>query len=360
MKRFPQHVYARGLILILTLLASCASSATQPTAGGAKPAGGQPNSVTLIIAGYSTPAEAIGKIIPLFQRAWRDKAGQNVRFQQSYAGSGVQSRAVVDGFDADIVMLSLDTDVQRIQDAGLITQDWKANPHNGEMTNSVVVLNVRKGNPKGIKDWNDLTQKGLTILTPDPATSGGAQWNVMAAYGAAKRGFVPGVAKDDDQAAYNLVKGIFKNVVARDKDARTSITRFERGIGDVAITYENEVLLAKQSSQDSDYIIPHSTILIECPIAVVDQYVDKHGTRAAAEAFRDFLWTPDAQKIFSQYGFRSVDPGVAQATAAQFPAVQDQFQITYFGGWPAVAQQWFSSTGTYSKLTQEVQQEQSQ
>ncbi len=344
--------------IIIALFVACDGSAAQPTTGVApSQAAGK---VTLTLGAYTTPREAYGKIIPLFQKMWKDKTGQDVSFEESYLGSGAQSRAIIGGFEADIAALSLDSDVQAIANAGLITHDWKSKGPNGEVSDSVVVLAVRKGNPKNIKDWNDLTQKGLNILTPDPATSGGAQWNVMAMFGAAKRGFVQGVAKDDDQAAYGFVKSVFANVSVLDKGARESITNYEKGVGDVAITYENEVLVGRMSGQDYEYVIPRSTILIENPVAVVDKYVDKHGTRAVAEAFRDFLWTKEAQQVFAQYGLRSVDPDVAKQTKSQFPDVQDLFQITYFGGWPAVTKQYFSANGVYAKLIQEVQAAKSQ
>ncbi len=367
MKQFGRLAYLAGIIIALVMLVACGSSATAPTAA---PSAGQPGTgssqpqasgkVTLILGAYTTPREAYGKIIPLFKKMWKDKTGQDVEFQESYLGSGAQSRAVVGGFEADIVALSLEADVQRIADAGLITHDWKSKGAKGMVSDSIVVLAVRKGNPKGIKDWNDLTQKGLNILTPDPMTSGGAQWNVMAMFGAAKRGFIQGVAKDDDKAANDFVKAVFKNVSVLDKGARESLTNYEKGVGDVAITYENEVLVGRKSGQDYEYVIPRSTIFIENPIAVVDKYADKHGTRTVAEAFRDFLFTKDVQRIFADYGLRSVDPEIAKETKAQYPDVQDLFQITYFGGWGPVTKQYFSEDGIYSKLIQEVQKEKSQ
>ena len=195
------------------------------------------------------------------------------------------------------------------------------------VSDSVVAFAVRKGNPKAIKDWADLAKPGLEVLTPNPKTSGGAQWNILALYGAAKRGFVDGVAKDDDAAATEFLKAVLKNVTVMDKGARESITNFEKGVGDVAITYENEVLVGQQGGQDYELVIPRSSILIENPVALVDKYVDKHGNRKAAEAFVAFLFTPEAQTIFAEYGLRSVDPKVAKATAAQFPAVEDLFPI---------------------------------
>jgi sulfate transport system substrate-binding protein len=339
-------------------LFACSPAASPTTApptaatGGNAPSTGQ---VTLILGAYTTPREAYGEIIPLFKAYWKGKTGQEVEFQESYLGSGAQSRAVVGGFEADIVALSLEADVKRIVDAGLITHDWKSKVDKGMVSDSIAVIAVREGNPKQIKDWKDLTQPGLEVLTPDPASSGGAQWNVMAMWGAAKRGFVDGYAKGDDNAARQFLKDVFKNVTVLDKGARESITNFEMGVGDVAITYENEVLVAHKGGQKYDYVIPRSTILIENPVAVVDAYVDQHGTREVAEAFRDFLLTKEAQQVFAEYGLRSVDPEVAKATEAQYPAVADLFLIGDVGGWDTVTSSFFGPDGTFTKLLEEVQ-----
>ncbi|MGB8645906.1 MAG: sulfate ABC transporter substrate-binding protein [Anaerolineae bacterium] len=364
MKYFARSLVLLGLILAIAVVAGCGSSPATPQSGAPTSQPGTPataaGKVTLILGAYTTPQEAYGKIIPLFKKMWKDKTGQDVEFQESYLGSGAQARAIVNGFEADIAALSLAGDIQTIVKAGLITHDWTTKGTKGMVSDSVVVLAVRKGNPKGIKDWNDLTQKGLDILTPDPKTSGGAQWNIMAMYGAAKRGFVTGVTKDDDQAAQGFVKNVLKNVSVLDKGARESITNYEKGVGDVAITYENEAIVGRQAGQTYDYIIPRSTILIENPIAVVDKNVDKHGTRVVAEAFRDFLFTKDIQRVFAQYGLRSVDPTVAQETKGQYPDVQDLFPIDYFGGWSQVTQPFFGNDGIYSKLMDQVQQEKGQ
>lgn len=347
------RVFPLQLLLLaccVLALSACVRAATpemQPTA-----ATGQ---VTLTLAAYTTPREAYGEIIPLFEKFWKAKSGQDIVFHESYLGSGAQSRAVVGGFEADVVALALEADVDRITKAGLVTHNWKSKNAKGMVGNSIVVIAVRKGNPKQIKDWNDLTQPGLEILTPDPASSGGAQWNVMALWGAAARGHVAGYAQGDDAAARQFLKDVFKNVTVLDKGARESITNFERGVGDVAITYENEVLVARQAGLDYDYVIPTSTILVENPVAVVDANVDKHGTRAAAEAFRDFIFTPEAQTIFAEYGMRSVDPSVANATQAKFPPAHDLFTIDDVGGWKTVTPTFFGADGIFTKLLEQVQ-----
>ena len=320
--------------------------------GGANKSG---NHVTLILGGYTTPREAYGKaIIPAFQKFWKEKTGQDVEFQESYQGSGAQSRAIVGGFEADIAALSLEGDIDKITEAGLITHDWKSKPNQGMISDSIVVIAVRPGNPKVIKDWADLAQPGLNILTPDPKTSGGAQWNINAIYGAALRGYT-GVAKDDPAAAQEFLKNVFRNVSIMDKGARESITNFEKGVGDAAVTYENEVLVAKQGGQNYDYVIPHSTILIENPVALVDKHVDKHGVRQVAEAFVDFLWTAEAQRAFAKYGLRPVDHTVAQEVKSQYPQVADLWKIDYLGGWKKVGDSIYGPQGVYTRVSEELQ-----
>ncbi|MDY6873839.1 MAG: sulfate ABC transporter substrate-binding protein [Chloroflexota bacterium] len=303
---------------------------------------------TLILGAYTTPREAYGEIIPLFQAYWLARTGETVVFEESYLGSGAQSRAVVEGFEADVVALSLEADVNRIQNTGLITHDWKANDTGGIVTTSIVAFAVREGNPLGIADWDDLTRADLEILTPNPNTSGGAMWNILALYGAALRGQVAGVPGDDPEAASNFLREVLSNVSVMDKAARDSILNFEMGIGDLAITYENEILVGRASGQTYERVIPSSTILIENPIAVVDASVDKHGTREVAEAFVAFLFTPEAQEIFAQHGLRIVNEDVAIASVGEYPAVDDLFTVAYFGGWANIMTEIFSESGVYN------------
>ena len=353
-KKFTQWVVT--IVALLSLVACGSKSSADPSAanttGGAKAGGG---SITLTLGAYTTPREAYAKIIPLFQTQWKAKTGQEVKFEESYLGSGAQARAIVQGFEADIAALSLEADITNIVKAKLITHDWKSGPQKGIGSDSVVAFAVRKGNPKGIKDWADLAKPGVEILTPNPKTSGGAMWNILAVYGAAKQGFVAGIAKDDDAAAQKFLLAVLNNVTALDKGARESITNFEKGVGDVAITYENEVLVGQKNGQDYELVIPAATILIENPVAVVDAYADKHGTRAAAEAFVNFLYTQEAQQIFADYGLRSIDPKVAKTTAAQYPPVTHLFDITYFGGWDKATPAFFGDDGLYTKTVGQVQ-----
>ena len=339
-----------ALVTLLTLFLGI----TLQGCGGQAGSGG--NKATLILGAYTTPREAYGKaLIPAFQKYWKDKTGQDVEFQESYQASGAQSRAIIGGFEADIAALSLEGDIDKIAEAGLITHDWKSKPNRGMVSNSIVVIAVRSGNPKTIKDWQDIARPGLNVLTPDPKTSGGAQWNINAIYGAALRGYA-GAAKDDKAAAQEFLKSVLKNVSIMDKGARESITTFEKGVGDVAITYENEVLVARQSGQNYDYVTPHSTILIENPAALIDKNVDKHGTREVAEAFLNFLWSEEGQRGFAKYGLRAVVPTAVGAEAlAQFPPVPDLWKIDYLGGWKKVSEEIYGPQGIYSKITEELQ-----
>ncbi|MCI0398924.1 MAG: sulfate ABC transporter substrate-binding protein [Chloroflexi bacterium] len=349
------------LVLLSGLLAACGPASTSP--GGADDNGQTPaetdntsntaadqsgETVTLILGAYTTPREAYGQIIPLFQAQWKEESGQNVVFEESYLGSGAQSRAIVEGFEADIAALSLEADINRIADAGLITHDWKNNAYKGMVSTSVVAFAVRNGNPLEIHDWADLAEPGVEVLTPNPKSSGGAQWNILALYGAAQRGFVEGVPADDDEAAQQFLLAVLNNVTVMDKAARESITNFEAGVGDVAITYENEVLVGQQSGQDYELAIPRSSILIENPVAVIDTYVDEHGTREVAEAFVEFLYTKEAQEIFAEFGLRAVDPEVAEATADRYPVLEDLFTIEQFGGWQEATPAFFGDNGIYT------------
>jgi len=333
------------LIIFCLLLAGCSDQ------NGVE----EGDEVKLILGAYTTPREAYGEIIPLFQQFWLEETGQRVVFEESYLGSGAQSRAVVDGFEADIVALSLEADVNRIQEAGLITHDWKAGEYRGIITTSIVSFAVREGNPLEIQDWIDLAQPGLEILTPNPNTSGGAMWNILGLYGAALRGQIEGVSGDDPQAAADFLKDVLANVSVMDKAARDSILNFEKGIGDLAITYENEILVGQGTGQTYERIIPSSTILIENPIAIVDTSVDKHSTRAAAEAFVAFLYSKQAQEIYAQHGLRVVNQDVAVDYEGQYPPVEDLFTVDYFGGWDQIMSGIFGEEGVYTQAVLEVQ-----
>lgn len=338
-----------ALVLITVVLAMVI--ATQACGGGTRSDG---QKVTLILGAYTAPREAYGKaIIPAFQKYWKDKTGQDVEFQESYQASGAQSRAIIGGFEADVAALSLEGDVDKISEAGLITHDWKSGPSRGMVSTSIAVIAVRQGNPKGVRDWPDLTRPGLNVLTPDPKTSGGAQWNINAIYGAALRGYA-GVPKDDPAAAKQFLKDVFRNVSILDKGARESITNYEKGVGDVAVTYENEVLVGRQTGQSYDYVIPRSTILIENPVALIDRNVDKHGVRQVAEAFINFLHEKESQRAFAKYGLRPIDSEVADEVKAQYPSVEDLWKIDFLGGWARVTKEMYGPDGIYTKVFEEL------
>ncbi|MBN1264802.1 MAG: sulfate ABC transporter substrate-binding protein [Anaerolineales bacterium] len=339
--------------LVIQLLAGCGPTTTDGNAPAADP--GSSDTISLTLGAYTTPREAYQVLIPMFQQQWLEETGQTVVFEESYLGSGAQSRAIVEGFEADIAALSLEADINRIREAGLINHDWKDNAFQGMVTTSIVSFAVREGNPLGIQDWADLATPGVEILTPNPKTSGGAMWNVLALYGAAIRGFVQNTEADNPDAAANFLLSVLNNVTVMDKGARESITNFEKGIGDLAITYENEVLVGQRSGQTYELVIPTSTILIENPVAVIDTYVDKHGTREAAEAFVAFLFTTEAQRVFAQYGLRSIDPTVAEATADLYPPVEDLFTVEYFDGWESITPAFFGQEGIYTTTVARIE-----
>ena len=339
--------FGAGLATVALAIGLAACRREAP-ASGAAPAAAK--TTTLLLGAYTTPREVYrDAILPAFEKAWKEKSGGAVEFRTSYQGSGAQARAIIGGFEADIAALALAPDIDRIAAEKLITHDWKTRPHGGMVTNSVVVIAVRKGNPAKIKDWTDLTRSGLNVLTPDPKTSGGAMWNINAIYGAALRGHA-GVPANDPKAAAGFLASVFKNVSIMDKGARESIMTFEKGAGDAAITYENEVLTAQAAGEPIEYVVPKSTILIQNPAALVDSYVDKHGTREAATAFLDFVVTPDAQRSFAKFGFRPVDPDAAKEFEGKFPRVEDLWTVEDLGGWPKVLEEIYGPQGIWTKV----------
>jgi sulfate transport system substrate-binding protein len=300
------------------MAAACGSGSSAGAAGGSDP-------VQLSLVAYSTPQAAYTQLIKAFQAT---PAGKGVTFKQSYGASGDQSRAVASGLDADVVAFSLETDITRLVKAGLVDPAWKAGPTKGIVTDSVVVIGTRKGNPKNLRTWDDLVKPGVEVLTPNPFTSGGARWNVLAAYGAeSSRG------KDDAKGLAYLNK-LFHNVPVQDDSGRKSLQTFTQGKGDAFLSYENEAIFAQKNGQPVDYTIPDSTLLIENPIAVTKG--SKHPTQA--KAFADYLLTPAAQKIFADNGYRPVVSGVP---GASFPKPAGLFTIRDLGGWDAVTTKFF-------------------
>jgi sulfate/thiosulfate transport system substrate-binding protein len=346
-----------GLLAVTMVAAACGGDGgggnAQVASGGCE----TPEQPVLTLAAYSTPREVYGKIIPAFQEKWKEEHDdQSVIFQESYGGSTTQSQNVVNGFPADIVALSLGPDVDVIEDAGLITHDWENAPDGGMVSTSLVVFDVRPGNPEKIADFDDLSREGIEVLTPDPASSGGARWNIVGAYGAAMRGYA-GVEKGDETGAQELLQGIFSNVTVLDKTARDSIKNFESGNGDVAITYENEILTAKDAGLDDEMVIPPSTVLIENPVAVVDKNAEQHCVTEVAEAFVDFLHTKEAKELYSSVGFlRSTDLKEAQKGDGElFAPVKDLWSVEEFGGWDALNEEVFGESGTFTQAFEAAQ-----
>ena len=323
-----------GLALLALLLTAsgCGGSSSEASAGG----DGSGGNLTLVA--YSTPEEAYKELIPAFNKT---PEGKGVGFSQSYAASGEQSRAVEGGLPADVVEFSLEPDMTRLVDANLVDKSWNRNRYKGNVTDSVVVLMVRRGNPKGIKDWDDLVRGDVDVLEPNPFTSGGAKWNIMAAYGAQlEKGRSP-------EEAQQYLADLFEHVSVLDKSARESLATFSSGKGDVLLGYENEAILAQQKGEDIDYVVPDQTILIENPVAATSEAEDPK----LAQAFVDFLYTPAAQKIFVSKGYRPVvkdTPG-----AERFPTPADLFEITKFGGWEEVNADFFDpEKGLVAKIFQ--------
>ena len=295
--------------------------------GGDDTAGASGSGGTLALVAYSTPREAYEEIIPAFQDT---DAGAGIDFDQSYAASGEQSRAVESGLAADVVAFSLEPDITRLIEAGLVGADWNQDEYDGMVTDSVVVFVVREGNPEGIQSWDDLLKDGVEVITPNPFTSGGAQWNIMAAYGAQLE-----QGKSDEEAIDYLRELFIEHVPVQDKSARESLQTFSGGKGDVLLAYENEAIFAQQQNQPIEYVVPDETILIENPVAVV-KTSERPG---AAQAFIDYLRSPDAQRVFGEKGYRPVVEDVLGEF--DYPQPSGLFTIADLGGWGDVRTRFF-------------------
>lgn len=299
-------------------------------------AAGASKETKLTLVAYSTPKDAYGQLISAFQKT---SAGSGVSFSQSYGASGDQSRAVAAGLDADVVAFSLEPDITSLVQKKLVATSWNKDKYKGMVTRSVVVFIVRDGNPKKLKTWNDLLKPGVQVITPNPFTSGGARWNVMAAYGGALRS-----GKTPKQAVEYLGK-LWKHVVAQPTSAREGLQTFLAGRGDVFLAYENEAVFAQKHGQPVQFVIPKATILIENPIAVTS--TSRHKTEASS--FVKFLRTLPAQKIFAQNGYRPVV--AAAARGFNFPTRPQLFTIKYVGGWPKVEKKFFDpKTGIMARF----------
>jgi sulfate/thiosulfate transport system substrate-binding protein len=310
-----------ALLTMLFVASGCGGQSDASSGGGGDGSGGK-----LTLVAYSTPEEAYKELIPAFNET---PEGKGVSFSQSYAASGEQSRAVEGGLPADVVEFSLEPDMTRLTDADLVDKSWNQNEHKGMVTNSVVVLMVRKGNPKNIKGWADLVTGDVDVLEPNPFTSGGAKWNIMAAYGAQLE------AGRSDQDAKEYLRRLFDQVPVQDKSAREALQTFVGGKGDVLLAYENEAITARQKGEEVDYVIPDGTILIQNPIAVVTDAKDPQ----TAKAFVDFARGPEAQRIFGEKGYRTVREGALDES--RYPTPKNLFTIDDLGGWSEVNKVFF-------------------
>jgi sulfate/thiosulfate transport system substrate-binding protein len=334
----PSIRFSLSIILVTAVLAVVGCGG-EDAASGSGTGGG--TSANLSLVAYSTPREAYEEIIPAFQET---DTGANVDFEQSYAASGEQSRAVESGLAADVVAFSLEPDITRLVDAGLIDKDWNQDEHKGMVTDSVVVFVVRKGNPENIQTWDDLLNEGVEVITPNPFTSGGAQWNIMAGYGAQIE-----QGKSEQQAIDYLRDLFVDHVPVQDKSAREALQTFVGGKGDVLLAYENEAIFAQQAGQAIDYVIPDETILIENPVAVIN----KSKSPAAAQAFVDYLRSPEAQRVFGEKGYRPVLEDVLGEF--DYPTPSGLFTIADVGGWPDVRKRFFDrEEGVFADIENEL------
>jgi sulfate transport system substrate-binding protein len=307
--------------------------------------------IALLNVSYDPTRELYVDFNKAFAAHWKKKTGDDVSIKQSHGGSGKQARSVIDGLDADVVTLALAYDVEELHTkAKLIPADWqKKLPHNASPYTSTIVFLVRKGNPKGVKDWDDLVKPGVSVITPNPKTSGGARWNYLAAWGYALKKY-----GNDPVRAEKFVGDIYKNVPVLDSGARGSLITFtERGIGDVFLSWENEAFLAvKELGPDKfDIVVPSLSILAEPPVAVVDKNVDRKGTRAVAQAYLEYLYTPEGQEIAAQNYYRPRDKGVAAKHAKTFNLNVNLFTIDeLFGGWTKAQATHFNDGGVFDRI----------
>ncbi|GAB2703472.1 sulfate ABC transporter substrate-binding protein [Paenibacillus thermoaerophilus] len=349
-------------VLILAFgasLAACGGGSGNTEKGGAAPTSSDTSAsakpaakpVELLNVSYDPTRELYEEFNKKFADYWKEKTGQTVTIKQSHGGSGKQGRSVIDGLEADVVTLALAYDIDEIQKAGLIEKDWqKKLKDNSSPYTSTIVFLVRKGNPKGIKDWDDLVKPGIQVITPNPKTSGGARWNYLAAWGYAQKKF-----GGDEAKTKEFITQLFKNVPVLDSGARGATTTFvERGIGDVLLAWENEAFLSiNELGKDKfEIVVPSLSILAEPPVAVVDKVVDKKGTREVATAYLEFLYTEEGQTIAAENYYRPRLESVAKKYESQFPKVELLTIDKDFGGWEKAQTEHFSEGGLFDQLYQ--------
>jgi len=335
---------------LVALLAAAGCSDDAPADGAAPP-------VELLNVSYDPTRELYDDFNTAFAQHWKDSTGQDVTIQQSHGGAGAQARAVLDGLEADVVTLALAYDIDQMRVAGLIPEGWQARlPHRSAPYTSTIVFLVREGNPKGIRDWNDLVRDDIEVITPNPKTSGGARWNYLAAWAYALRQARAGGAATDggDAAAREFVRKLYANVPVLDSGARGSTNTFaQREIGDVLLAWENEAFLAiEELGEDRfDIVVPSLSILAEPPVTVVNRYADAHGTAAVADAYLRYLYSPIGQRIIAKHYYRPVYPQhAAPADVARFPELELVTIDDEFGGWNRAQEVHFDDGGIFDQI----------
>lgn len=341
-----------SLLAIATLMSSMVVSCSSPESTANPSAQGEaaPQNVEITLVSYAVTRGAFEKIIPKFAEEWQTKTGQTVTIEQSYGGSGSQTRAVIDGLKADIVALALAGDIQKISEAGLIEAGWEAeSPRDSMITNSVIAIVPRDPNLK-ITDWSQLADKSIKVITANPKTSGGAKWNFLGLWSTVAQ------SGGSEAEALAFVENIYKNVPILPKDARESSDVFyKQGQGDVLLNYENEVILANKEGQNQPYtVLTDKNFAIEGPVAIVDQIVDKRQTREVAEAFVAYLFTPEAQRIFAESGFRPTDPAIAAEFAAEYPPIEQLSTVKDLGGWQEVDSKFFKDGAIFDQILSKI------
>jgi len=343
-KFFARILGRLGIVVLALSIAGCAQ-----TTGEEGTASGETATLDLLNVSYDPTREFYQVINKAFISDWKEKTGQTLTIKQSHGGSGKQSRSVIDGLEADVVTLALAYDIDAIAERGLIASDWqKKLPDNSSPYTSTIVFLTRKGNPKQIKDWDDLIKPGIGVITPNPKTSGGARWNYLAAWGYALKH-----NNGDEAKAREFVTQLFKNVPVLDSGARGATTTFvERGIGDVLIAWENEAYLAvHELGKDKFEIVnPSTSILAEPPVTVVDRYADKHGTREVAEAYLQFLYSKQGQELAAKHYYRPRSEEVLKAHTPAFPEIELFTIDEVFGGWSKAQKEHFADQGIFDQI----------
>jgi sulfate/thiosulfate-binding protein len=330
-----------SLLAAAALLAAGCGGSSDASGDSAAATGGSGGGAKLSLVAYSTPQVVYDEIIPAFKKT---EAGSGVSFRESFGASGEQSRAVEAGLAADVVSFSLEPDLTRLVDAGLVKDDWASTPSKGLVTRSVVSFIVRKGNPKGIRSWDDLLKPGVEVLTPNPFTSGAAKWNLLAGYGAKGDG-----GQNPEAGLAYLEKLIKDHVKVQDKSGREALQSFTSGTGDVLLSYEYEATTARRKGQDVDYVVPDDTILIENPIAVTTKAPEQ------AKAFLDYVLSKPAQQKFAEWGYRPVNEDVFKASESRFPTPSGLFTIRDLGGWSKLNDELFDpDKGSIAKIEEEA------